>query len=187
MKGWHAMNAFHSIETNKTIIDNFLNSINFNLWIPQYGTIDRNHKISTVSVDAAIDLLSKFKFGNYGDTARKQATIRYLQYLSTNALNPISNIHFIQIAYKSEYRERNFNPSTLKIDQLFTGRSTTGSQVYPGDREIKKEDTICIQLHKVKLKCYQTNKFVGKIIYTFAIYYPEKFATGYISSGPEKF
>jgi len=187
MKGWHAMNALHYIETNKTIIDAFLNSIDFNLWAPQYGTKDRNHKISSISVDLAIDLLTKFKFGNYGDTARKQASIRYLQYLSTITLNPISHIHFIQMAYESDFRERNFDPSTLKIDQLFTGRSTTGSQVYPGDRDIKQEDTICIQLHKVKLRCKQTNKFVGKIIYTLAIYYPENFATGYISSGPENF
>jgi hypothetical protein len=187
MKGWHAMNALHFIETNKIIIDTFLNNTKFNLWDPQYKTKDRNHKISTVSVDTAIDLLTKFKFGNYGDTARKQATIRYIQYLSTVSLKPISNIHFIQMAYESDYRERNFNPSTLKIDQLFTGRSTSGSDVYPGDREVKKEDTICIQIHKVKLKCNQTNKFVGKIIYTLAIYYPENFATGYISSETENF
>lgn len=187
MKGWHAMNALHFIDINNTIIDNFLKNIKFDLWIPQYSTIDRKHKISSVSVDEAIDLLTKFKFGNYGDTARKQATIRYLQYLSTDALKPISKVNFIQMAYESDYRERNFNPSTLKIDQLFTGRSTTGSEVYPGDREIKLEDTICIQLHKVKLKCHQTNKFVGKIIYTLAIYYPENFATGYISSETENF
>lgn len=187
MKGWHAMNALHFIETNKIIIDTFLNNTKFNLWDPQYKTKDRNHKISTVSVDTAIDLLTKFKFGNYGDTARKQATLRYIQYLSTVSLKPISNIHFIQMAYESDYRERNFNPSTLKIDQLFTGRSTSGSDVYPGDREVKLEDTICIQIHKVKLKCNQTNKFVGKIIYTLAIYYPENFATGYISSETENF
>lgn len=187
MKGWHAMNALHFIEANKIIISSFLKSNKFDLWNPQYGTVDRNHKISLVPVDVAIDFLTKFKFGNYGDTARKQATIRYLQYLSTEALNPISYVHFIQMAYESDYRERNFNPSTLKIDQLFTGRSTTGSQVYPGDRDIKLGDTICIQLHKVKLKCQQTNKFVGKIIYTIAIHYPEDFATGYISSEPQNF
>lgn len=187
MKGWHAMNALHFIEANKIIISSFLNSNKFDLWNPQYGTVDRNHKISSVPVDVAIDFLSKFKFGNYGDTARKQATIRYLQYLSTEALNPIFYVHFIQMAYESDYRERNFNPSSLKIDQLFTGRSTTGSQVYPGDRDIKLGDTICIQLHKVKLKCQQTNKFVGKIIYTIAIHYPEDFATGYISSEPQNF
>jgi hypothetical protein len=187
MKGWHAMNALHFIEANKTIIDSFINSNKFNLWNPQYGTVDRNHKISSVSVDLAIDFLTNFKFGNYGDTARKQATIRYLQYLSTETLNPISHVHFIQMAYESDYRVRSFNPSTLKIDQLFTGRSTTSRQVYPGDRDIKLDDTICIQLHKVKLKCQQTNKFVGKIIYTIAIYYPEDFATGYVSSEPQNY
>lgn len=187
MKGWHAMNALHFIESNNTIIDSFLNSIKFDLWAPQYGTIDRNHKISSLPVDAAIDLLTKFKFGNYGDTARKQATIRYLQFLSTDSLKPISKIHFIQMAYESDFRVRDFNPTTLKIGQLFTGVSPNGSHVYPGDREIKLEDSICIQLHKVKLKCDQTNKFVGKIIYTLAIYYPANFATGYISSGPESF
>ncbi len=138
-------------------------------------------------IDVAIEFLTKFKFGNYADTARKQATIRYLQYLSSEALNPISNVHFIQMAYESEFRERNFDTSTLKIDQLFTGRSTSGSQVYPGDRDIKTEDTICIQLHKIKLKCNQTNKLVNKIIYTIAIYYPQCFASGYISSEPVNF
>ena len=187
MKGWHAMNALHFIESNKTIINDFLNTNTFDLWFSQYGTIDRNHKMSIVPVDVAIDFLTKFKFGNYGDTARKQATIRYLQYLCKDEINPITNIRFIQMAYESEFRERTFNPSTLKIDQLFTGRSNSGNQVYPGDREIKKDDTICIQIHKVKLKCNQTNKFVGKIIYTLAIYYPEEFATGYISSKPENF
>lgn len=187
MKGWHAMNALSSIETNKVIVEEFLDNNEFVLWNPQYGTTDRNHKISTQPVDIAIAFLTKFKFGNYADTARKQATIRYLQYLSTETLNPISNVHFIQMAYESDYRERSFNTTTLKIDQLFTGRSTTGSQVYPGDREIKSEDTICIQLHKVKLKCDQTNKLVNKIIYTIAIYYPLNFATGYISSEPEIF
>jgi len=187
MKGWHAMNALHFIEANKTIIDSFINSNKFNLWNPQYGTVDRNHKISSVSVDLAIDFLTNFKFGNYGDTARKQATIRYLQYLSTETLNPISHVHFIKMAYESDYRVRSFNPSTLKIDQLFTGRSTTSRQVYPGDRDVKLDDTICIQLHKVKLKCQQTNKFVGKIIYTIAIYYPADFATGYVSSEPQNY
>jgi hypothetical protein len=187
MKGWHAMNALSSIESNKVIVYEFLQRNEFVLWNPQYGTTDRRHKISTVPVDIAIDFLTKFKFGNYADTARKQATIRYLQYLSTQILNPISNVHFIQMAYKSEYRERSFDTSTLKIKQHFSGRDGRGKDVYPGDNEIKSEDTICIHLNKFKLKCDQTNKLVHKIIYTIAIYYPLNFASGYISSEPEFF
>jgi hypothetical protein len=187
MKGWHGMNALNSIEANKQIVDEFLHNNKFVLWNPQFGTVDRNHKTSTVTVDVAIDFLTKFKFGNYADTARKQATIRYLQYLSTEALYPISNVHFIQMAFESEYRERTFDASTLKIKQHFSGPAERGKDVYPGDREIKSEETICIQLHKVKLKCDQTNRLVNKVIYTIAIYYPLNFASGYISSEPEFF
>ena len=49
------------------------------------------------------------------------------------------------------------------------------------------EDSICIQLHKVKLKCNQTNRLVGKIIYTIAIYYPQDFATRYTSVESENY
>ncbi|MBX9888423.1 MAG: Z1 domain-containing protein [Flavobacteriaceae bacterium] len=184
MKGWHAMNALQFIDSNTKVIENFIGNNLFSLWNTQYGTSDRNHKYSKVSIDKAIDFLTQFKFGNYADTARKQATIRYIQYLSEEAKKPISNVHFIQMAYESEFRKRSFNPSTLKIDQLFTGRSTTGSAVYPGDRDIKNEETICIQIHKVQLKTNDIVKLGGKIIYTIAIYYPVAFATGYISIEP---
>jgi hypothetical protein len=187
MKGWHAMNALYSIEPNKKVVSDFLDANQFELWNPQYGTKDRKHKIYTVSVEKAIDFLTQFKFGNYADTARKQATIRYLQYLSSESEKPITHVHFIQMAYDSEYRVRNFNPDTLKIDQLFTGRSTSGSETYPGDREIKLEDSICIQIHKVKLECNQTNRLFGKVINTIAIYYPLDFATKYTNSEPEYF
>jgi len=187
MKGWHAMNALNSIEGNSIIVEEFINRNEFILWNPQYDTIDRKHKISTVSIDATIDFLTKFKFGNFADTARKLATIRYLQYLSTESLNPISYVHFIQMAYESDYRVRSFDTSTLKIKQHFSGPDARGKDVYPGDREIKSEDTICIQLHKIKLKCEQTNRLVNKIIYTIAIYYPPSFASSYISSEPDVF
>jgi len=171
-----------AIEINKLVTENFLLSNQFSLWQPQYDTLDRNHKFSLIPVDKAIDFLSKFKFGNFEDSARKSATIRYINYLSSEHSSSFSNICFIQMAYKSDFRERKYDYSTNKIDQLFSGRSTSGNLVYPGDRDIKIEDTICIQIHKVKLKCDQTTKLIGKTIYTLAIYYPEDFASGYISN-----
>jgi hypothetical protein len=186
MRGWHSMNAFKFIDSNKIIVENFLNNNSFELWHEEYKTNDRRHRIASVSIDVAVDFLTKFKFGNFTDTARKQATIRYIQYLEDNSLQKISKIHFIQMAFESEYRERAFNPETLKIDQLFSGESPSGSNVYPGDREIKLEDTICIQLHKIKLNSKQINKYVGKTLYTIAIYYPEKFASGYTTTEKDK-
>lgn len=182
MRGWHTMNALQSIESNKVVTENFLNSYQFVNWETQYGTSDRNHKYSLIPIEKAIDFLSKFKFGNYEDSARKSATIRYINYLSEELSNPISHICFIQMAYDSDFRERKYDSTSSKIDQLFSGRSTNGSSVYPGDREIKFESTICIQVHKVKLKCDQITKLLGKTIYTLAIYYPEVFASGYVTN-----
>ncbi|MFP9118347.1 Z1 domain-containing protein [Flavobacterium sp. RNTU_13] len=187
MKGWHAMNALNSIELNTITVENFLKENQLKLWEPQYKTTDRNHKYIEISVDEAIQFLTQFRFGNYADSARKQATIRYLQYLSDREVDKISNVQIVQMAYESEFRERSFDNATLKINQLFTGRSTTGAQVYPGDREIKSEDTITIQIHKIKLKSDEIVKLGGKIIYTLAIHYPNSLATGYVSSVPENF
>lgn len=180
MKGWHSLNALQYVDSNKLIVEEFLKKVHFSQFQPQYGTVDRNHLIAKVPIDKAIEFLTYFKFGNYSDLARKQATIRYLQYLSEEFVPKIDNVYFFQMAYESEYRERTFDLKSLKISQLFTGCSLGGVDVYPGDREIKKDDAICIQLHKVKLKHSGINKYVGKIIYTIAIYYPENFASSYV-------
>jgi hypothetical protein len=182
MRGWHSMNALKSIESNKTLTENFLHSKDFKFWDLQYGTTDRNHKYTYVTIDEATDFLSKFKFGNYEDSARKSATIRYINYLSSDQSQQINNICFIQMAFASEYRERNYDSVTNKIDQLFSGRATNGNSVYPGDREIKFENTLCIQIHKVKLKCKNITKLLGKTIFTLAVYYPDNFASGYVSN-----
>ncbi len=90
------------------------------------------------------------------------------------------------MAFESEYRKRSVNPKTLKLDQLFSGRDSKGDAVYPGDRKIKREDAVCIQLHKVRLECKEINKWVGKIAYTLAVYYPNDFAISYVASEAEK-
>jgi hypothetical protein len=51
-------------------------------------------------------------------------------------------------------RERSLDTEkdVLKISNIFSGRSTSGSQTYPGDKGIRFEDSICIQIHKIKLQ-----------------------------------
>lgn len=52
------------------------------------------------------------------------------------------------------------------------GRSNDGGDSYPGDKGIRMEDSLCIQIHKVKLK-HKSVKWRGKQLYTLGIYYPE--------------
>lgn len=182
LTGWRKINAFqpNSIEPNKKIVENFIanNEKKFFLY-KDFNSSDRNHRYLKLETEDAIKFISEFIVQNMPDAARKQATLRYLKYLMTKQQAPLKFIYVIQMAYAGEPREREFNSESEKINtELFTGHSPKGIEIYPGDREIKFEDSVCIQIHNIKFKC-ENKKWAGKTAYTLAFYYPEDFATNY--------
>jgi len=179
LNGWRKMNAFQAIDENTDFVENFLSNTNFRDY-EDFGTPDRNHRFVKLPINDIINFLSEFKFANMPDTARKLATLRYLKHLSNNSSKPLEHSYIIQMAYAGGPRERTFNEETMRINNVHSGRSTIGSQVYPGDTSVKFEDGICIQIHRVKLKSTSV-KWDGRIAYTLAIYYPEDFAINYIA------
>lgn len=181
LKGWRKMNAFqlNTIEDNKITVKNLFekHANDFSNCI-DYGTPDRNHRYLKLDTNEAIQFLSEFKFQNMPDAARKQATVRYLKYLSKE--KSLDFVYIIQMAYKGEPRKRAFDTETEKINtELFSGRSPNGKDVYPGDKEIKFGDSISIQIHNIELDC-DSRKWNGKTAYTMAIYYPDDFAVNYV-------
>ncbi|HAZ96299.1 MAG TPA: endonuclease, partial [Treponema sp.] len=182
LSGWRKINAFqsNSIAPNKKLVEKFVadNERNFSLY-KNFNSSDRNHRYLKLKMEEAVSFISEFIVQNMPDAARKQATLRYLKYLMTKQKTPLEFVYVIQMAYAGEPREREFNVETEKIDtELFSGHSPKGIEVYPGDREIKFEDSICIQIHNIKFKC-ENRKWAGKTAYTLAFYYPEDFATNY--------
>ena len=180
LTGWRKMNAFQTIDENIKFTENFLSRISF-VNDKDYGTPDRNHRYAKLPIQEVIEFLSDFKFSNMPDSARKQATIRYLKYLSSKENTPLEHAYIIQMAYNGKPRERTFDEKTKRIRELHSGRSTVGKETYPGDSNIKFEDSICIQIHKVQLKS-DSIKWDNKIAYTLAIYYPEDFALNYVAN-----
>ena len=81
-----------------------------------------------------------------------------------------------QMAYKvttGRLRElKEDRHGNLYINNIFSGPSNDGGVKYPSDKGIKMEDSLCIQIHKVKLK-HKSIKWGGKQLYTLGIYYPE--------------
>jgi hypothetical protein len=66
---------------------------------------------------------------------------------------------------------------TVKLSNIFAGRSNSGTINYPGDREMKFEDSICIQIHHIKIKDQSLSlQWGSKNLYTLGIYYPPQFA-----------
>lgn len=180
LSGWRQMSALQNIEENKELVENFLHDKEFEYYNEDYHTKDRNHRYLKVDIELAIEFLKDFKVPNVPDALRKSATMQYLKYLATN--NNLSFIYFIQMAYESEFRERSLDFEKMKIGNIFSGRSTSGSDVYPGDKNFKFEDSICIQIHKIRLKCEHSYEWDKKLCYTLGFYYPEYFAISYVGA-----
>jgi hypothetical protein len=175
LKGWRQMNALQHVDENLTFVNNFLNKHTFTNYNP-FGTPDRNHRFLKLGIQEVINFLKDFKIANVPDTLRKSSTIQYLRHLATK--NQIEFAYIFEMSYaydisKSKGTSLIDLDNKLKIGNIFSGRSTVGADIYPGDQGIRFEDSLCIQIHKVKLK-HHSNKWGGKIIYTLGLYYPEK-------------
>lgn len=179
LNGWRQMNTFQCIEENAHLVQWFVENHTFTLF-KDYNTTDRNHRYIKLSISEVIKFLSEYKCQNMPDSARKQATLRYMNYLSQNDSHPLQYAYIIQMAYEGEARERSFDPETQRVKNLHSGRSNSGALTYPGDQQIRFEDSICIQIHYVKLKC-DSMQWCNVKAYTLAIYYPEDFAINYIN------
>ena len=68
-----------------------------------------------------------------------------------------------------------------KPSNLQMGRAANGS--YPGDREIKFEDSLCVQVYHIKLKDSQLRaEYNNKDLYNITLYYPQSLSTSFIST-----
>ncbi|GAE86432.1 hypothetical protein JCM10512_4943 [Bacteroides reticulotermitis JCM 10512] len=114
LNGWRKMNAFQMIDENIRFVEQFITQTIFEN-DKDYGTTDRNHRFAKLPIQQVIEFLSNFKFSNMPDTARKQATMRYLKYLASKENSPLEHAYIIQMAYAGEARERAFDEQTMKL------------------------------------------------------------------------
>ncbi len=179
LNGWRQLNALQHVEENSTFINDFFIDKAFRNF-EDFGTPDRNHRYLKIDPKTAIQFLKDFKIANMPDALRKSSTIQYLRYLSDKGL--IKHVYIFEMAFNvSSGRERSLieENGKLKISNIFSGRSTTGADKYPGDKGIKFEDSICIQIHKIKIK-HSSLLWDKKVVYTLGIYYPVDFAHSFV-------
>ena len=181
LNGWRQLNALQHIEENTAFVKDFLDNQTFTNF-QDFKTADRNHRYAKIEIKRAIEFLKDFKLSNMPDALRKSSTIQYLRYLADK--QEIKHAYIFEMAFEVEKgRERSLEGSNnqLKINNIFSGRSTSGTDTYPGDKGIKFEDSICIQIHKIKLKhASMSMLWDKKVIYTLGIYYPEDFAHSFV-------
>jgi len=179
LNGWRQMNALQHIDENISFVSSFLSSQTFKNF-ENFGTADRNHRYVKLEIEKVIEFLKDFKIMNMPDALRKSSTIQYLRYLADKM--DIKYAYVFEMSYGVvNGRERSLvtEKEILKISNIFSGRSTSGSQTYPGDKGIRFEDSLCIQIHKVKLK-HNSMQWDKKLVYTLGIYYPVDFAHSFV-------
>lgn len=179
LNGWRQLNALQHIEENTLFVKDFLDNHTFKNF-HDYKTADRNHRYAKLDIKQVIEFLKDFKLSNMPDALRKSSTIQYLRYLADK--KGIKHAYIFEMAFAVEKgRERSLEGASgqLKINNIFSGRSTSGTTIYPGDKGIKFEDSICIQIHKIKLK-HASMMWDKRLIYTLGIYYPEDFAHSFV-------
>jgi hypothetical protein len=179
LSGWRQYNSVYYIDENIKYVSEFIYKHKL-VVLEDYNTPDRNHKNIKLPINEIIEFLNNFKVGNPPDVLRKTSTIQYLKYLEKN--ENLKEGYIFQMAYaRTEGRERTLieENGNIKISNIFTGRSTSGSDVYPGDKFFRIEDFFSIQIHKIKLK-HNTRKWDNQVIYTLGIYYPENFEHSFV-------
>ena len=184
LNGWRQMNALQHIDENIAFVSNFLSNQIFKEF-KNYGTDDRNHRYVKLEIGKVIEFLKDFKIMNMPDALRKSSTIQYLRYLAEN--KDIKEAYIFEMSYNNiNGRERSIvldKGKNFKINNVFSGPDPKGSTIYPGDKGIKFEDSLCIQIHKIKAK-HTSMQWDKKVLYTLGIYYPENFAHSFV--GVEK-
>jgi len=183
LNGWRQINALQHIEDNTLYVKRFISNQTFIDWT-DYKTAARNHRYVKLEVKQVVEFLKDFKVMNMPDALRKSSTIQYLRYLFDKG--KIEHAYIFEMGYsyditKSKGTTLINDKGNLKLSNIFSGRSTSGSEIYPGDKGVYKQDSLCIQIHKIKIKDDSASvKWGGKVLYTLGIYYPEQFAHSFV-------
>ena len=173
------MNVLQHIEENIECVEKFFSKHKMSEF-KDFGTPDRNHRYVKIDVETAMNFLKDFKISNMPDALRKSSTLQYLRHLWD--LKRIDHVYVFEMAYGVEKgRERTLlhEKGLLKISNIFSGRSTSGVQTYPGDRDIKFDEALCIQIHRIRLTD-SSMQWDKRMLYTLGMYYPEELSHAFV-------
>lgn len=192
---WFVVRAPHDtdnlIPQNQHVIASFLET-----HLDQFNQ-DNGHRLRTeeqkhlvadlLLSDCLTHLLNRLKFTRESDSQTFSSLRGVIGMYLQDHPNERCLIYVISSKIQDEQivqniRERRLNENgSNTIKQLFQGKNPkTGEVIYPGDREIKNENLITIQIHRLHLKDMDGNDIVdeaGNVLYddvpTIAIWVPE--------------
>lgn len=179
---WFTLKAPHDhndmIENNRNVFNEFQNSYK-HLFSEDEGhderTPDQKHWVVTLPLKEIFDtFLNKLKFTRQTDSIG-YTNIKSIIDLYTDELPPEDA--YIYIMGKDKSRTRRLLKKKDEIQQLYQGKNPkSGKVIYHGDKQIKREDHISIQIHKLNIKDTSYRDVI-----TIAIWIPARLSQTLIS------
>ena len=182
MTGWKQMRSLDYIESNNIYSKAFLDSFNedeFVMFHDYNGDDKRNHRYVKCNIDKFIAYFKSIKYGDVPNITRKIVTIQYLSYLKE-----VKNINFVYVFQMAYLTEKTGNLRTRKLEEdekkpinLMAGVAGNGS--YVGDKLIKFEDSVCVQIHHIEIN-QEMSKWYKTKLYNLSFYYPKSISNTFI-------
>ena len=173
----HGNPAF--LTDNRNWVDKLHNDFNF---VHDEGHADRTpmmcHYIANnISINKILDYLIQYKMSNE-DLIRYTGVLLQIKEFLTNNQNKTCTVYIMSLG---KSRNRSINNSG-EISQLFQGEFPVSlnkrGTIYPGDREIKLQNQLTVQIHKLNIK--DDEVFSYKNVPTIAIWVPKKYERDWI-------
>ena len=145
-------------------------------------TEDQKHLVAEIPLqDCLDDLLRKLKFTRESDSATYSSLRGVLKRYLENNQHENCLVYLMSAQDLDNWRRSRRLNNNDEIQQLFQGKNPrTGEVVYPGDREIKNDNLVSIQIHRLHLKDTEGNYIYGEDgnlkyedVPTLAIWIPE--------------
>lgn len=182
MSGWRQMRSLDYIEENNKMCKGFLaewNDGEYTLFKNYDNNVMRNHRYVKCGIDRFIKFFKSIKYMDVQNITRKIVTLQYLAYLKE--VKGIDYVYVFEMAFGakciSEMRKRKLEKDLKKPINLMAGRAENGT--YDGDDRIFFDDTVCVQLHHIRID-QPLHKLNNKDLYNIVFYYPQIIANSFV-------
>jgi hypothetical protein len=171
-----------AINTNREIVDEFWSKLR--LTASQEKTfkkiaVDKHLFSSEIQLKTTFEqLIIRFRTTHPSDSQQLTGLMLQVQHYLEENPDELCEVYFIN---KEEERDRTIDSQNKWRLNLFQGRSTSNDPSrYPGDRKIRVDDKLTIQIHKLKLDLKEEKRTISNVP-VIAIWVPRKMARGWVS------
>lgn len=145
----------------------------------------KKHVMRESTIDEILPLLTDFRAGSFSEAVSKSLLIRYLQYLNIEGSQNVEII-FMSHDLVRHRSVKQIQDGLYEVKNLYQGRSNISEpDNYCGDRNIKSQETITLQIHHIDLQDLPVSYASFRETYTLCVSIPPRLHAIYYANKKE--